>query len=537
VIERLLENWLDNCSERSLQFAFCQILIDDGHTVLHSSRHAPIEHGKDIITVDGSGEPCAFQLKVTGGKKLTKNVLSALMTQLTELVTAKIEHPSLKSGKWHQSFLVLNGDLEEEATDLLTKFNEGWVSKGFPENQVRTIVRGELLDRAIAITGRLFPAELVLFKLLLELYLEPGNGMIPKDKYATLIRDSLPMLGIVAENTSVAKSVRAVTATAIINTLALSSFSEKNNSFAEIEAWVLYVSHVAAVIDRFGFDDQQLNNSIELVEYHIYSLLDQLVAETSQNPSAIEGDPLTDQMFYRVRVTLLCGLIGTYSLWNRFLGIDDDKEQFCRQFVQDNIKKAVLWGEAAVPQYLSTFWYLKRTDATPKPDFLIAGLLEAICNRNSSKSQIGLPNPYYDAESVVLAASGLPEAKIDDTFNEHAFTAEALLHLFVRRNWKQHSKFLWPGFTRLMCCTIEFDEGWLRYLWRVDDQGVNQSTRPELTKDWSTLKEEAFESSGVNLPSTLKKYPLLFLLFLIVYPHRCDSESVRWLDSTLQEIA
>jgi hypothetical protein len=63
VIERLVEYWLDSASERSYQPAFVQILVSDGHRVLHSTRHSPIEFGKDVISIAPDGVPCAFQLK------------------------------------------------------------------------------------------------------------------------------------------------------------------------------------------------------------------------------------------------------------------------------------------------------------------------------------------------------------------------------------------------------------------------------------------------------------------------------------------
>jgi hypothetical protein len=51
---------LDSASERSYQGPFCQILSARGYTVLHSTRHAPIEFGKDVIAIAPDGVPCAY---------------------------------------------------------------------------------------------------------------------------------------------------------------------------------------------------------------------------------------------------------------------------------------------------------------------------------------------------------------------------------------------------------------------------------------------------------------------------------------------
>jgi hypothetical protein len=39
------------------------MLVAEGYTIVHLSRHSPIEMGKDIIAIDKDGIPCAFQLK------------------------------------------------------------------------------------------------------------------------------------------------------------------------------------------------------------------------------------------------------------------------------------------------------------------------------------------------------------------------------------------------------------------------------------------------------------------------------------------
>lgn len=540
MIERLLENWLDNADERGLQVAFQQMLVNKGHRILHSTRHAPIEHGKDVIAIDSSGVPCAYQLKSVGGKKLKKSELSAMYAQLDELTNARIEHPSLKTELWHKSFLVLNGELDEEASDLLTKKNAGWEQRGHPENRVFTIVRGELFDWAKDMSEKLLPKELTLFKLLLELYLEAGDGMLPKDKFAEMMMGSLPLAENGARKPSIKECKRAVTSTALINAIAVSSFTRKCNHFAEIESWMIYLAHVFAVAEKHNLETGVWQDSVKVIEQRLYYLLSSLVNELRTHPSGLQGDPLTDQPFYRARVTLLCALVSAFSLWERLDSSEletNEISEFCRTYVTENRSNIHLWGEAAIPQILNLHWFLKCIDATPGPDWMLAQVLEALCTRNHPKSSHGLPSPYYDAETTILSSLRISRDRIEEAFVGSSFTAEALLHLFVRSNWKQHTKLLWPDFTRLMVNTVEFDQPWRSYMWRVEDQGLNLSSWPDRTKNWETLKEEANESAGSGVPTLLKEYPHLFLLFLIVYPHRCNSESVRWLDTFIKNNA
>ena len=89
MLNRLLENWLDSASERSYQSAFCQLLAAQGHTVLHSTRHNVLEYGKDILTIDPQGTPCAYQLKGNPGSRLTLDQFRKIQDQLVQLVTLK----------------------------------------------------------------------------------------------------------------------------------------------------------------------------------------------------------------------------------------------------------------------------------------------------------------------------------------------------------------------------------------------------------------------------------------------------------------
>jgi len=112
VLERLIESWLDSASERSYQAPFCQMLLAEGHTVLHSTRHAPLEFGKDVISIGPDGIPCAFQLKGNPGTRLTLVQLRDIKGQLLELVTQPIVLPGVPAGR-HRCYLVTNGETEE----------------------------------------------------------------------------------------------------------------------------------------------------------------------------------------------------------------------------------------------------------------------------------------------------------------------------------------------------------------------------------------------------------------------------------------
>jgi hypothetical protein len=148
VLERLIEGWLDSASERSYQTPFCQILAAEGHKVVHSTRHAPIEFGKDVITIGPDNVPCAFQLKGNPGTRMTLAELRNIKPQLLELATQSIVYPGVSSEVNHRCFLVTNGYIDEEVQRSIDDINRELEKNGFGRARIEVWSRGRLLEKA-----------------------------------------------------------------------------------------------------------------------------------------------------------------------------------------------------------------------------------------------------------------------------------------------------------------------------------------------------------------------------------------------------
>ena len=149
MLERVIENWLDKATERSFEQPFCYMLSAEGHTIIHLTRHGAMELGKDIITIAPDGTPCAFQLKA-GNISLAK-WRDEVSAQTFDLVSLKINHPSVDSSKHHKSYLVTNGNIAEEVSRAIDDRNRTWENQNQPYLHLKTIVRGQLLEKAQAL--------------------------------------------------------------------------------------------------------------------------------------------------------------------------------------------------------------------------------------------------------------------------------------------------------------------------------------------------------------------------------------------------
>ena len=539
MLERIIENWLDKATERSFQQPFCYMLSAEGHTIIHSTRHSATELGKDIITIDPDGIPCAFQLK-TGNISLAK-WQNEVSRQIDDLVVVKIPHSSVNSPNHHRSYLVTNGNIVEEVSIAVKGRNETWANQNQSYLNLKTIVRGELFTKAKELGTDLWPSELTETKILLEMFLENGKGVLPKEKLASLFEATVPLKLLDNEKPpSKNLCVRSIASAGLLCAIVTSNYSNQNNHVAEIEAWTLYIAYVLAAAERWGLSAKTYKNELKIAKDSIYNSLANLCNEIKGRDNFIEGDPFADSYVYRVRVTWLLGLMSIYALWRRKDEIEKgETDDFLREFCKEKQHLLELWGEAAVPQFLAFFWYFRKINATIGPNIFLCHLISAICQRNGPNSKTFLANPYYEAEDILphifAPILGPGEDPLDETFTGSSYALEGLVHLFVRRNWKQTMKDLWPGVSKLASVSFKLKNSWDFYRWRNKD-GKRWDVYPEPIQKWEELKELSFESEGACIPPTIKNDPILLLLFLCVYPHRMNAEIIRWLDTQMKDI-
>ena len=536
MLEGVIENWLDKAIERMFQQPYCYMLSAKGHTIIHLTRHCGMEMGKDIITIAPDGTPCAFQLK-TGNISLSR-WQTEVSPQTFDLILGKINHPSIDSSKHHRSYLVTNGNIAEEVSRAIDDRNQAWKNQNQP--CLETVVRGELLEKAKRLGTDLWPTELTDIKTLLEMFLEGGQGILPKEKLVSLFESTFPLKPLDnGDKPSKAHFKRVIASAAILCAIAASSFPKENNHVAEIEAWVLYISHVLALAERWGLSDTVYKDEFQIATKAIYNSLANLCDEIKEREYLIQGNPLTDSYVYTVRVTWLLGLMSIYALWKGSGNKSkDDVDDFLREFRTEKQDQLDLWGEAAIPQWLAYLWYSRKISATTEPDDVLGYLISEICEQNEPKGDGLLASPYYEADDILPHMLSVAEEPLMDSFSGQSYALEGLIHLYVRENSmqsKQSMKSLWPDVTRLRYQSFEPENFCDFYRWR-NKAGKNWTVCPQHTQDWEELRELASESDGGCIPPSIKKHPILLLLFLCVYPHRMNAEILRWLDAQMQQI-
>ena len=238
MLNRILENWLDNASERSYQNVFCQILSAEGYTILHSTRHSALEYGKDVLAKSPNGEVCAYQLKGNPGSRLTLSQFTAIQNQLTQLVTQPVIFPGISINS-HKSFLVTNGYIDEEVQRAIDDLNRAFEKQNSIGRPIEVIQRGDFIVWLKEYGSSLLPDEIKDFENLIKILNADGKYSFPIEIFHKLL-SSILFLDTESKEISAAKLKRNVTSAAVLTEICLRNFSNCKNYYAEITAWVMF---------------------------------------------------------------------------------------------------------------------------------------------------------------------------------------------------------------------------------------------------------------------------------------------------------
>lgn len=534
MIERVVANWLTKINERLLEIPFCQLLAGEGYQVIHLSRHGSFEQGKDIIAIAPDGVPCAFQLKgAPSGKKITQKLWAQeYLAQITRLVEIPIKHPSVDPNSQRRVYFVTNGEIDEEVRVEIEDRNTEWEHRGYP--RLRTVVHGELLTRFINLNTNFWPTELTSERELLELFLVDGTDCLNKERLANFITQLVPLSG----TPNPVQLSRALACVAVMTTLALSSYSEKCNYVAVFEGWIVYTAHLVAVVEKYALTSEYWRDHLDISCLAIETALSDLCNELIERKHFIEGNALVEQPFYRGRITWLIGLMSAYALWKIIRGeqIEDTKAAWLKNFLSSQKDELLLWGEAAIPQFLSYFWLLPFITADLEPIQLLTSIISNIVAVNTQVIGTGLPDPYILLPEAMEQMTGIASSnKPSINYKGQSYTLEALIHLLARRGWRQHLRWLWPQITRLRFVEFVPDSPIDFCFWRTE-AGRLYDKQPEMPQSWEKLKAEARKVDNSSIPKLFDMHRELLLMFMLVYPHRLTKNVAKVMDEKVQNM-
>lgn len=523
MIERLIENWLTNANERGYEVPFCQLLMTEGHRIIHLNRHSPMEQGKDIISLDEEGRVCGFQLK--GGDINLTRWRKEVHPEIVELIETQVEHPAVKSAH-ARPFVVTNGRYAEEVVHAINTLNRGNAKRGF--KALQTVDGRALAKRFIDCHGRFLPHEPKDFEAFLRLFLANGRDMLPKSRIARFLQAQL-------DPTSLKKPtdiVRAIASTVVLAAYALSAYQRASNHLAIFEGWVLVAAAIARLVESKRVAKLNWEPSFLLALGAARLAMSSLVQEIPADRPPTEGKVMMDGgPPYRARLTLLIGTAAAFALVCRARAEPFEHRDTLNAFIAKHERDMLLWGESAVPFFISLALWLEQCGQAPRAEAGVQMMIDAIVNLNAPDSKDGFPVPYYGVNRCVAALCRVASNPMRrDSPVGSSFSLDALIEFLVRRLRKQTLKLHWEGVTHIHLCEMEFAKPVDFYLWRTFDGQLSQRyvKRPQA---WGELVKRANEDTEKFLPDVLRTRPDFALMFALVYPHRFGRGLLRLLES------
>ncbi|MGD9030777.1 MAG: hypothetical protein PVG25_13300, partial [Anaerolineae bacterium] len=342
------------------------------------------------------------------------------------------------------------------------------------------------------------------------------------------------MLPLLDEKLNKARCSRALASAAVVTAYALSPCAKRLNHVALIEGWMVYISCLVALVEKYGLASSYWQDTLDIAAFAVEQAFDDLCNELKNREHLIQGEPLVDPPFYRGRITWLAGLVSVHALWQRLREPRWKIGSWFEAFVRSHQKDLLLWGEAAVPQFLAIFWFLRQVTATTEPVRLLTSLIQSVCDANEAEPSRGLPDPYQSLGDVVMEQFGMSERPLSGTYKGLSYTLESLVHLLARRGWRQRLRFLWSGITRLQYAEFQVASPWEFCLWRAEG-GHLMIAQPNMPQSWVELKDQARDVDPSVIPQLFQTRPELLLAFIIVQPHRLTKDVAKFLDDRLRE--
>jgi len=524
VIERVIENWLDNTTEREYEFGFCQVLVARRYKIVSKSSHGPGEHGKDLVCEDPAGHYHAYQLK-TGNISL--EYWRRIRGEVEELVALPIEHPSVPGGAQFRPYLVTNGQISSDVRHQIVKFNEIW--RDNYNRQLELIERGPLLQDFLELHKTLLPVDPVDFERFLRLFLADRLEAIDKGQFSKFMETLLPLGKPVPR----AKLSRVFSSAAVLAAYILSSYTKGRNHLAEAEGWLLAIAHLLLLAEAFPTYEAVWHRTLTLCFDAWELAVRSLVEEALSSGDWAEGDLLTDSLVISYRSVILAGYLSIYAL---LLGKRDSDREL-RDAIYLRVRKSVIerklffWGESASPYFYAVLLLLKiRGDEGLACD-LAASVISTISHQNKLGSMPGVPDPYCTPEELtrqyVLGEQVFPD---NLSFAGRSFTLKVFVEFLVRRERKRALKSLWYGVTGIDQAEFVPQSPQDMFRWR-NREGTLVTRRWKQPEDWQSLYNSA---SAVPPRLTLlsKGYPEFLLPFALVYPHRFTSGISKLIEET-----
>jgi hypothetical protein len=519
LLERIIENWLNDSNERGYEIPFAQSLISSGYSVLHISSHGPYEQGKDIISIDPDGVPCAFQLK---DEKITLNEWRKISGEVTDLIEIPIQHPSIDSSISHRSVLVTNKEITDPARATINSLNEGLKNRNFPPLEL--ITGTQLLRQLIDTHGSYLPVGIEDFHLFLELVLTNGRDNLDKEKFVKFLESF-----VLSDINSEIEIKRMLSSLVLLIQYIFGSFEKEENHIQIVEGWTFFLNYLLYLVVNQDLSEEYWKDTFELIFEKINYQIALLKEEIFERDNFLE--PGWDGgLFYRGRLGLIGGWISAYELVNLEIIEEYDIDENVVEFIEDQFDNMWFWGESSTPHFLAMSILLEKYGDESFSVNILTDMLNKLVLENNRYSGDGFPDPYLCLTDVLEIEYGVfPEEVDKSSFVGYSYHLDPIVKLFVLKCKKSILEAVWKGISYILHSMFVADTFEDFFLYRCK-KGNHNEFFYEIPQSWSKLKQISKEKI-TSIPPILLEISHYIFYLLLIYPHRLNEDIIKILYS------
>jgi hypothetical protein len=472
-----------------------------------------MEQGKDIISIDNKGVPCAFQLK-TGDIDLAE--FRKIKGEIDELVEIHINFPCIRKDINHRAVLVTNGTITDPVRREIDDLNVRYKERGFSELEIRTKL--DLLKDFLDVNRAFLPTDLLHFKHFLELLLYDGHKLVNKKSLANFIEK----ITLAEKPETKLRTKRRIASSLLLTEYSLSPFETTKNHVSIIEGWTLFCGYVLALAEKLSIEPMYWRQSYDLAIHKANSELDALKDEffsrTNYLESAWDGGAI-----YKSRLVIVLGWLSARELYRKKIDPSYSVDRRVCDSIRSFEEKAQLlfWGESATPFFMAMS-LLARVHSDNNLSGRLVGRITALIaaenNIDSNKiSPAAFADPYYGPEQVLGSIYHLNNLNMK-SFAGASYHIGSLVDMLVRNGNRKLLDNSWRDISDIRKCEFNPSPAWKMFTWRCDsgEQVENYYNRPQ---SWKELFNNATSYDLSNLARMLPDSAYAYY-FVLCYPHR-----------------
>ena len=293
---------------------------------------------------------------------------------------------------------------------------------------MRTVVRGELLQRFLSASARFVPQELDEYRLFLELFFADGSGLVEEQKLAHFLEQVLRFDDV---SLKPAERKRNIAASVLYVSYILGPFYSSANHVACVQILTILYAYICAVAERYKLPAHSWRKTLTLLEEEIIEVGSALDREIANAAFATMTNSVWDGALGVYRRQLAVTYLAGVKLLERLRGDKAWQSVTAEAFGKANREASIFWGEGASSGFLIRFWLFHQLlpgETKGLTEAYLLGPLREIVRGNGRRSTQEMVSPYYTLGQIIPFVLGVATAPIEEDFVGRGYTAEAFVH-------------------------------------------------------------------------------------------------------------